>query len=169
MIKNYSTSIICTLFICFFILLNVNKTFAQKQNIYEITDDSFSSKNISNNREEFYNLSQKLHPTLYFEKSKLKKEYGIGAPIKVTLEDVDSYVVLNQNNSKYSSIELITINLKTIADLNKTIDLSNNTQFSKLKYIYIKCFFNCDEQQVEKFIQKPNNEIRIFYTIINPS
>ncbi len=101
--RNNSTSAIFTLIlICCFSLSSVNIVTAQENGIYELTEDNQSSKQIaskkgnSNDRAEFYNLSQKLHSTFYYENNKLKNKYGDGSPLRLNLEDINSFSAINK-------------------------------------------------------------------------
>lgn len=109
-----------------------------------------------------------MHPTHYFENSSLKSVYKSGDPVKLTFEDAQSFKLLKNPNSKNNQVELITIMLNSSKDLSNSIDLTKNTDLKKLKYIFIKCNFKCSKDQIQKFI-KTNSEIRIFYSLQNPS
>lgn len=163
--KNYSTSKLCAfIFICCFIVFNTNKTFSQEQNIYELTSTN------NNDRKEFNNLSKKLHSTYYYKANKLVNKYGNSDPVRITLNDGNSLDILKLDNPKYKKVELITIKLKSASDLNKSLELIDNEIFSELKFIYIKCLFNCNSNQIKEFTKKMNtSEVRIFYTIVKPS
>tara|TARA_R110002033_G_scaffold137213_1_gene176532 strand:- start:1357 stop:1884 length:528 start_codon:yes stop_codon:yes gene_type:complete len=174
--KNKSTSAFCTLIlICCFLLSSVNKVVAQENGIYELTEDNQLSKQIankkgnSNDRAEFYNLSQKLHSTFYYENNKLKNKYGDGSPLRLNLEDINSFSAINKNDTQFNDIQIITVSLKNENDLNKILDVSNMPGFSSLKYIFIRCHFNCDALKIRKFIKKSDRNIRVFYTTDRPS
>ncbi len=162
------------LFVFCISILSANNANAQERGIYELVNSTSniarSSKKAttSTDRNEFYNLAQKLHTTLYFDNNKLKNKYGNGAPVKITLENMTSFSVLNKKDANYNDVELITITLKQANNLNTPLDLSQ-TEYPKLRYIYIKCLFECNARQIEQFVKAPNNEVRIFYTSIRPS
>ncbi|MDO5971498.1 hypothetical protein Q4Q35_16955 [Flavivirga aquimarina] len=170
--KNKLTLIISNfLFMLCISLLYTNKTFAQEHGIYELVKNEVSQKksNTNKDRSDFYNLSKKLHATHYFEQNKLKHRYGESAPVKISLESMNSFSLLNQNNSNYKGVKLITITLKNESELDTPIDLSNIEGFPKLQYIYIKCLFKCTANQIERFVKAPNDRIRIFYISVRPS
>ncbi|AUP77205.1 hypothetical protein C1H87_00115 [Flavivirga eckloniae] len=148
-------------------LLYSNNTLAQEHGIYELVNNQIVQK--SNNRNDFYNLSKKLHPTHYFENNTLKNKYGEGAPVRISLKGTNGFSLLNQQNSNYNGVKLITITLKNESDLNTPLDLSNTQGFPQLQYIYIKCLFSCTASQIERFVKNPNDSIRIFYTSVRPS
>lgn len=174
--RNKFTSAFCTLILaCCFSLTSINNVIAQENGIYELTEDNQSSKQITNkkgnnkDRKDFYNFYEKLHSTFYYENNKLKNKYGKGSPLKLTIEDANSFDSLYQNDSKHNKVRLITITLKNQSDLNKTFDLTKIKGFSKLKYIYVKCLFNCNSNQVKKFIKRENHKVRVFYTSVRSS
>ena len=161
--------------ICYFSVLSMDKVSAQENGIYELTDinklskQSSSKKGVQSDRKDFYNLSQNLHSTFYFENNRLKNKYGEGSPLRLTLEDLNSFNAINKSDSQFNNIEIITVTLKNENDLNKIFDLSNMSGFSKLKYVFIKCNFNCDAVKIRKFIKTSDNKIRDFYTSEKPS
>lgn len=175
--RNKSTSAFCTLiFICCFSLTSINKVIAQENGIYELTEvnklskQSASKNGNSNDRKEFYNLSQKLHSTFYYKNNKLQTKYGEGSPLKITFEDINSFDSLDKSNSQFNEVQIITVKLKNENDLDKTFDLSNMSGFSKLKYIFIRCDFNSDSIKIRKFIKNSDySKIRVFYSSERPS
>jgi hypothetical protein len=170
--KNHSTLPFYSLLLVFsFFLLQNNKLVAQDYGIIEFQQKNEISKSNSsknNSRKRFYDLAFNLHPTHYIENGTLKSTYNFGNPIKMTFEDSKSLSWLKNINSKKSSLELITINLNGRNDLNNKIDLTSDNDFPNLKYVFIKCTFNCTENDIEEFI-KVNSTVRIFYTIQKPS
>ena len=164
-----------TLF-CTIVLLFNHESNAQENGIYELnTSNQFSRATSSklkvlDSRSEFYNLSQKLHPTVYLTNNKLKSTYGEGQVVKLTLNDVTSLNLVKQEKTNYNHVELITITLKSFSDLSDPIDLSIESGLSKLKYLYIKCHFDCNNEQIKGFVKNiSNSNIRVFYTSVNPS
>ncbi|MFY0714485.1 hypothetical protein J1D01_12460 [Seonamhaeicola sp. NFXS20] len=173
-IKNYSISLI------FLISFFSFTAFAQESEIYELKSESNSStsnktsskefsvtkssKSLGDSREEFTNLSKKLHATVYLKNKKVKRKYGNESPIKLTFEDMNSFKELTNNNSNYNKVKLITILINNEADLNN-LDLSKGKKmFPRLKYIYLKCLFNGNTKQIEMLVKKPDNNVRVFYT-----
>lgn len=152
--------------ILFFISGNL---FSQENNIYEIKNQTINKQSTSkqekaNNRVAFYDLTFKMHPTYYFQNKKLKNKYGKGIPVKLTFRDLKSVENLYVEEQDYSEVKLITIDLLNINDLNSIIDLTQNNQhFQNLEYVFIRCYFNCTDQQINKFI-KVNSDVRVFFT-----
>ena len=164
-----------TLF-CAIVLLSNHESNAQENGIYELNASSQFSRATSskskttNTRTEFYNLSQKLHPTAYLAKNRLKNKYGDGDVVKLSLDDVASLDLVKQDKSNYNNVELITITLKSFSDLNTPINLSTTSGLAKLKYLYIRCLFDCNNEQIKGFVKKiSNSNVRVFYTSARPS
>lgn len=156
------------LIVCFISILSIGKVSAQENGIYELNNKTFSKSKVSssNDRVEFYNLSQNLHSTAYINNNAVSKIYGEGKIQRITLGDSKSFSLLNK--ADYDNVELITITLNSVNDLNNTLDLTSNKNLGKLKYIFIKCYFKCTASQIEKFIIS-NSNLRIFYKTETPS
>lgn len=174
--RNKSTSAFYTLLlICCFSISSIDKVGAQENGIYELTEVNKLSKQNSNkkgvesDRKDFYNLSQNLHSTFYYENNRLKNKYGEGSPLRLKLEDLNSFNAINQSDSQFNDIQIITLTLYNENDLAKTFDLSNMPGFPKLKFVFIKCNFNCDAMKIRKFIKTSDSKIRVFYTSEKPS
>jgi len=168
--KNKSAlSIYTFLLVCFTFMLTVEKASAQENGIYELANNNTLSKTTvkkPSNRDEFYKLAQNLHTTVYINNNAISKTYGEGKVQKIILKDSKSFNLLNSSN--YNNVELITVTLKKASDLNNKLNLSANKNFGKLKYVFIKCYFKCTANQIEKFITS-NSNIRIFYSTEIPS
>lgn len=154
-------------------LFTTHYAISQEYNIYELgkTQTSGKSSNIKHgksDRIEFYDLALKLHPTHYIEKNNVKTKYKTEAPVKLTIEDAQSLEYLQNNSAEYSNIELLIISIQNRSEFNRSIDLSNNKDLKKLKYVYLKCNDTCLETDLINFV-KVDNKVRIFYTIENPS
>lgn len=150
----------------FFVSGNI---FSQENNIYELENQTsdkqptLKNENI-NNREAFYDLTFKMYSTYYFQDNELKSKYGKGVPVKLTFRDLKSVESLYDEKQNYSEVQLITIDLLRPNDLNSSIDLTvSNQQLQNLKYVFIRCDFNCTDQQINKFI-KVNSDVRVFFT-----
>ena len=161
---------------CAVVLLSNHESNAQEHGIYELNASSqfsrasASKSKTSDTRTEFYNLSQKLHSTAYLANNKLKNTYGDGDVVKLTLDDVASLNLVKQDTGNYENVELITITLNSIADLITPINLSSESGLSKLKYLYIRCHFDCNNEQIKGFVKNiSNSNVRVFYTSVRPS
>ncbi|MGC1205064.1 MAG: hypothetical protein WA839_09280 [Flavobacteriaceae bacterium] len=168
--KNNSPSNIYSPFVALLVLFFVSgNIFSQENNIYEIENQTvgkqpkLKNENI-NNRDVFYDLTFKMYSTYYFQNKELKYVYGKGIPVKLTFRDLESVESLYDDKQNYSEVQLITIDLLSPNDLNSSIDLTeSNEQLQNLKYVFIRCDFNCTDQQINKFI-KVNSDARVFFT-----
>ena len=167
--KNNATSSFHILLLVLLIsLVSVAESFAQEFDIYEISTSNTSKTNIKNgkneNRDRFYDLALNLQPTHYIENNRLKTVYGSVDPIAMTLEDFKSFDwVKNNKESKKGSIEILIIQLENTIDLQNSIDISEDKDFKNLKYVFIKCKFNCAQNDIQNFI-KVDSKVRIFFT-----
>ncbi len=166
--KNTTPSLYIFLLIFSTSLFFGNSLIAQEEGIYEVINNNTfkngtNSKSTSTtDREGFYELAFKMHPTHYFKNSSIKSVYNDSDPVKLTFEDTKSFNLL-KNNAKLNGVELITIILNNNDDLNDSIDLSGSMDLKKLKYVFVRCRFKCSENNVTKFIKTDNN-VRIFYS-----
>ena len=179
--KNKSNKTLRT-FIAIFIItiISFSSIYSQENGIYEINygvsssksnatlNNDFSSQKKSTtvkiNRDGFYELANKIHPTVYLEDNSIANTYGLGKITKLTLEDTKSYGLLD----KYNDVELITIKIKNLNDLNNILDLTKKASMPNLKYIFIKSDFECTNQQIQDFLKTVPN-IRVFYKTDKPS
>ncbi len=179
--RNKSTLTFYTfLLICCVSIISIEKTSAQENEIYELTDDINSplkkpearstskktkiKKVEDNSRSKFYSLIKKMHTTAYIKNSAVTKIYGKGPIKKITFKDVKSFNLLNKKNEKYDHAELLTVSLKNVNDLNNYLNLSKAQGVNKLRYVFIKCHFKCTKKQIKKFVKtNSNSNIRIFY------
>ena len=177
--KNKSTSVFITFILALSIsLFTSNQAIAQVNDIFELNSaskiqaKSTIAKSINaestNDRIEFYNLIHNLHPTIYIVNNTIKKVYGKNQIKKITIEDSNSYNILNSKNNKYKSVELITLKLNSINDLNNQLDLTTISELESLKYVYIKCYFKHTPDDIKNFI-KTNSNVRVFHIYANPS
>ncbi|ULC58110.1 hypothetical protein MBM09_09275 [Flaviramulus sp. BrNp1-15] len=171
--KNKSTLVLIKLIFTFCIyLFSSDQIVAQDADILELNSISNiqakSSIAKKNNRIDFYNLIHNLHPTIYIDNNTIKKIYGNNPIKKITIENSQSYSILNSKNNNYKSVELITLKLESISDLNNPIDLSNISEFENLKYVYVKCYFKHTADDIKKFI-KTNSNVRVFHIYAKPS
>lgn len=163
---NFRLSLLA-LFICLFTSHNV---ISQENDIYEldlgVTNVQYKEKNGKSDRAIFNDLAFNMHTTHYIQNQKLKKLYGKGVVKKLTLEDINSTKFINEDlELNYNDVELITICLLNANDLNDHVDLlDKNQELNKLKYVFIKCNFDCNNEQIKKFIKVDSN-VRVFYKI----
>jgi len=151
-----------------------SKLTAQENDIYELNGNTALAKTSSkkasqNDREDFYDLAFKLHATSYVENNSMRKSNkNVTSVSKLTFNDTKSFNILNQNNQDLNDVELITIVLKNENDLINKIDLTQTSGFGNLKYVFIKCYFKCSEQQIKGFVTS-DASVRVFYKTETPS
>ena len=173
--RNKSTLAFYTfLFSLCILLFSSSELAAQENDIYEVNGSNSmsktsSKKGIQNDREDFYDLAFNLRPTAYIENNVIRNNRKGGASVsKLTFIDTKSFNILSQSNQNFNDIELISIKLESENDLNNKINLTQASGFSSLKYVFVKCYFKCTEQQVKGFITADPN-VRIFYKTEKPS
>lgn len=157
-----TTFILVLLCLC---ILIPDLTHAQDKGIYEISNTTNLS---SKDRKDFYDLAFNLKTTLYLKNNKIQSTYGDGSVVKITIQDTKSFAFLEVNQNQYKQAEIITIKVNSINELSNTIDLTTLTAINNLKYVFIKCAFNCQLKDIENFIEA-NPNIRVFYNAENPS
>ena len=174
---NKSTLPFCTLILSICIaLFSINNSFSQENNIYELKShkaETSSSKIKSNkkensNRDIFNNLAYNLHPSIFIENGIEKTTYGNGLPIKLIFEDVNSLNILNLDNEKYNEVQMLTIKINSLSELNNYYDFSEKSELKKLQFIFIKSNIKCTPDKIRKFL-KTNSNTRVYYTINRPS
>jgi hypothetical protein len=164
--KNKSTLKLSVLLIVFCLcIVFPNLVNAQDKNIFEISENTSLH---SNDRQEFYNLAFNLNTTIYLKDNMVKNTYGDDSFIRITMKDTESFDIIKNNQNQYKQIEIITIQVKSLNELSKTVDLTTLTEMDSLKYIFIKCYFKCQNNDIKNFI-KTNPNVRIFYSAQMPS
>jgi hypothetical protein len=147
------------------LLLGTLQGNAQSRNIYELENAKYET-----DRSNFYDLSFKLQPTVYFTNQKKKVLQPETPPVKLNLNGVKALSQLQTVDFNTQKIELISISLYQPQDLNTTLNLTTLSQFKNLKYIFIKCYFNTNALDIQRFIKiNPNTAIRVFYKTEIPS
>lgn len=169
--RNQPTLAFCT-YLCFICLslFSFSALVAQENGFHELK----LSEESSQDRDAFYNLIYNLHPTAYIENSSIKIGGNSGyneLPIsKLTFHDTKSFSLLNQPSTQFNNVQLMTITVLTVADLNNRIDLTEARGLNRLEYIFIECYFECTESQIKEFItHETDTNIRIFYKVSKPS
>lgn len=180
--KTTITSYVLYLF-TLLLVLSVNKTIAQDKGIFELSNSEASSSTVkrsfsktkrsktstNSNRNDFYELAFKLHPTAYLNKKHIKKSGNSKTIVKVNMKGASGINKLNNLDSR-SNIEMFDITLASRNDLNSKLDLTTISGFNNLKYIYIKCYFECSASDISNFIKiNPNSNVRVFYKTETPS
>lgn len=189
--KNIMTSKSLKLFgISLIAFMWLNVVNAQDTTVFELFENDFqintaqskvqakstSSKSSANRKEttnvglqDFLELNNNLKPTVYIDKNLIKNITGVGNPKKLKYNNIQPFHKLNEESSMFNSVELIAINLKTSSDLKNQFDLSKVNQFQKLKYVFIKCYFDCSADQIKEFVLNLEPEVIVYFTKVNPS
>jgi len=74
-----------------------------------------------------------------------------------------------ERQPKFDNIEIVTINISSPNDLFSKINLANLGGFTKLKYVYIICPFQCSESQISNSLIFDEKDYLIIYTVENQS
>lgn len=164
-----------------------NLAIGQKATVYQLFEDDLhlnvvQSKTISKNTslksnaakedlQNFLELNSSLKSTVYVKNNTVVKstDAGVKKPIKIKFNNITPFQKLDEDNFLYTDVELITINIKTLNDLNNRFDLKNANHFQNLKYVFVKCYFDCSVNQIEQFVLNAEPEVIIYFTIVNPS
>jgi len=150
-------------------LFSFSALVAQENGFYELKISEGSSQD----RDAFYDLAFNLRPTASIENSSIKiggnSGYSNLPILKLTFHDTKSFSILNQSNAQFNDVELMSIKILTVGDLNNRLDLVDVGNLNQLKYIYIECYFECTESQIKEFITYDNPNIRVFYKVSKPS
>jgi hypothetical protein len=142
--------------------------FAQ-ENIYQIFDENSGNSSLRSSVNVPNELLHGKNPTIYIENSSIINVTGDVSPIVLKLLDATSFSLLQDNNSLYNNVEVITITLNRASDLNNRLDVSSINGFRSLKYIYVKCLFECTDQQIRSFLLNADSVTTVFYKVVNPS
>ena len=107
-------------------------------------------------------LISNVHSATYFYSGEVKT-YG-EQPAKLytdlsSLNRLDSSITLKEN------IEIVTIEITDKSQLNASIDLSNLSNFSNLKFVYFISSLNITSENIASHIVKYDNRFNIFYKI----
>ncbi|GGG49891.1 hypothetical protein GCM10010976_21500 [Bizionia arctica] len=142
--------------------------FAQ-ENIYQIFDENSGNSNLRSSVSIPNQLLHGKNPTIYIENSTIINVTGETSPKVLKLLDATSINMLQNNNNLYNGVEVITITLNRASDLINRLDVSRINGFSSLKYIYVKCLFDCSDQQINNFLLNADSVTTVFYKVVNQS
>lgn len=176
--------------VCLIAFVWLNTMNAQDTNVYELFENDFqldkvqaksqtksatlksgvNNKEVTNiNLQDFLKLNNNIQPTVYIDKNAVVNVTGAVSPVKVKYSNIKPFNKLNEEESLFNSVELVVINLKTSNDLKNEFDLSKVNQYHNLKYIFIKCHFNCSVNQIQQFVKNTEPEVIVYFTKVNPS
>jgi hypothetical protein len=121
----------------------------------------------SSESEHLKSLVFDLKPKIYIN-NREENTYGNGSPECVNI-DAKSIELLYENNQLFSQVEIITINLNSLDELNFILDLSKLQSFTNLKYIQFLCSFNCNSTLLSKLYKETLiTGINLFYRVSVP-
>ncbi|WP_308992822.1 hypothetical protein QLS71_015830 [Mariniflexile litorale] len=151
-------------------LLSFNEVVAQETKVFELKNGTLLQNSNLNGADEVPNqLLYSLKPSIYVKNNNIIKVTGPQKPISLTLYDANSLNILKTENSLFSTVQILKVQLKEISDLNSYIDFSNISGFNNLSYIYVTTYFKCTESQIRAFIKNIDSEITIYFENVNPS
>lgn len=108
------------------------------------------------------NLVFGIQPAIYFQ-SGIAKNYG-DIPVKLFTDVASLNSIANATIVK-DAIEIVVVNIKNKNDLNSKIDLSQFSNFSALKYIYIISSVETAEANILNMFSNFNGQYTVFYKI----
>lgn len=111
---------------------------------------------------ELEHLLYDLQSAVYFFSGEIKT-YGEKPTSFFT--EINSISTIGSSATLKNDIEIVTIEINSISDLSKTIDLSQFSGFNKLKYIYILSNIQTNEMNINQLIRNPNPQYTIIYKI----
>lgn len=185
--KKTTLSFCTTILTCVFSLLLVAKGFSQEVKIYELFENGATSNvakvgktvlktqtatdaTYTGDLKSFYELDYNLKPTIYIQNNTIVNAPDGEVPVKVKMEDTNSFNVLMSNNSIFNKVELITIYVDSPSQLMSSLNVSTLQGFNNLKYIYVQCNqFNSSVSQMQNFVTNVESNITVYFMTINPS
>lgn len=111
-------------------------------------------------------LAVDLQPTVYIDADGIRA-FGDSSPVRAKAE-VGALGKLYTDDPLFSQVELITIKLKSKADLATSLNLLTINGFPNLKYIRILCEFNCSASQVESILSGTKSGVVVCYVVSIP-
>lgn len=163
-----------SLILTFGLLIFSLNTVAQGNNdVYRIYDENSTQKGSIASKSIAGNIPSKLldgsNPTVYIQNNSVLNQTGFSSPLVLKLEDTNSYGFLNQNHELFKEVQVITLEINNQSELIQKFDADKIKGFNKLKYIYVKCQFECSEKAIRDFVINADPEIIIYYKVVNPS
>lgn len=108
------------------------------------------------------NLLNDVQQTVYFYSGKVE---SYGDKPNSLFTNTKSLNAIASSNINIERIEIVTIKIDDITDLNVPIDLSALSKFSKLNYVYILSNISSPETSLIKLIKNINPRYTVFYKI----
>lgn len=152
-----------------FVLFGINNSWGQNINEFHSFENEMKNSPDPNARQEiatFNELLHQLHSSVYIENNGIKS-FGKGQPVCAYV-DADALDKLTEDNSLFRKVQLITIRVQKKGDLSKSLDVATLHGFYDLKYIMVRCDFNCSKEQVEKLLTGTRDGLIICYEVSIP-
>lgn len=145
-------------------------SFAQNVKI-ENADVFFKSAQLtnvsrSNEINQIKSLIKDLHPSVYLEKGRVNT---YGESPKCLFTDVESISLLKDLRTDLSSIEIVTINIKSQKDLTSIIDLDTFLNYPSIKVIHLNVHFDCTADMLYPMIKYVKSNYTVLYSVEKPS
>lgn len=121
-----------------------------------------TSRNLNANSARLEKLLKEIQPAIYYRNGMLNS-YGENPTSLYT--DANSLRDLETAISAKAGIEIVTINLNQISDLNTPIDLTVFSSFPALKYIYILSTVETSGAAISQSVRNNNNNYGVFYKV----
>ena len=121
-----------------------------------------SARNLNSNSNRLENLLKEVQPAIYFIHGEIRT-YG-GNPTSL-YTDVSSFRELASRITANESIEIVTISVSQISDLNSPLDFSAFSSFPNLKYIYIISTVETSGNVISGLIRNNNARFGVFYKV----
>lgn len=125
-----------------------------------------NNANRSNNVSYVKSLVKDLHSSIYLDRGRVNT---YGEIPKCLFTDIESISMLKNSRMNLSSIEIITINIKSIEELRSTINLDDFSSISKLKVIHLNVHFDCTTEMLNPMIRSEKSNYLVLYSVEKPS
>ena len=120
------------------------------------------SRNLNSSSNRLTVLLKDVQPAVYYLRGEVKA-YGENPTSLYT--NVSSLPELDSAITTKESIEIVTISVNQISDLNGRIDLSVFSSFPNLKYVYILATVETSANVISGLVQNTNARFGVFYKI----
>jgi hypothetical protein len=134
-----------------------SNSFAQSATLHSEFSANSSNAPLAN---QLRKLSFDIIPTLYINNG-IETLTESTNPLRI-IADGNSLNKLYQENAQFNEVEIIIIRLKSLSELNLTLNSNQLNHFKNLKYIYFSCSFelcpeesesiNCEKTKIEASI-----------------
>jgi len=111
-------------------------------------------------------LIKDLHPSVYLTGGRINS-YG-ESPISL-FTDIESIGLLKTVKIDVSTIEIVTITIKSKDELQSFISLSDFSRFASLKVLHLNVQFECTSEMLEPMIKGDKPTFVLLYSVERPS